>query len=165
MNGRVWVLAWGFSLLSSVVHAQTTAMRDTAAAEIVVGHAGFVDDATIHHGVLGGAIRWYVTPRVSVGPEIVYMRGPRDDRDLMLTGNVTFDFLSPVPRHRFTPFAVVGGGWFRHSDRFGPSSEGAFTAGIGLRANVSDRWYVGGDARFGWELHTRVAGVVGIRLP
>ena len=151
------------SVYSASAAAQTVANdRGTAAGELVVGHAGFVDDATIHHAVVGGAVRWYLTPRVGVGPEVVYMRGPRDDRDLMLTGNLTFDFL---PDRRVTPFAVIGGGWLRHSDRFGPSNEGAFTAGVGLRANISDRWYVGGEARLGWELHTRVTGIVGIRLP
>jgi hypothetical protein len=29
---------------------------------------------------------------------------------------------------------------------------------------VTPRVYVGGEARFGWELHTRVAGTVGVQL-
>jgi hypothetical protein len=44
------------------------------------------------------------------------------------------------------------------------STEGAFTAGGGVRARVSRRISVGLDARVGWETHVRVGGTVGIRL-
>jgi hypothetical protein len=37
----------------------------------------------------------------------VYMKGPGDDRDVVLTGNVTFDLLSRT--RAVTPFLVVGG--------------------------------------------------------
>ena len=50
------------------------------AVEGTVGWAGFVDDATIHHGVFGGGARISLSPRISVGPEIAYMVGPDDDR-------------------------------------------------------------------------------------
>lgn len=140
--------------------------RPAAAVEFTAGYAGFADDATIDHVVVGGAFRYHVLPRISVGPELQYMVGPGDDRDLILTGNITFDILPPD--RPVTPFFVVGGGLFRHSDRFGSASfsstEGAFTAGAGVRAWLSDRIYVAGDFRFGWELHYRVAGTVGVAL-
>jgi hypothetical protein len=67
-----------------------------------------------------------------------------------------------------TPFFVAGGGLFHHSDRFPgssfSSSEGAFTAGGGVRGWLNDRVYVAGDFRFGWELHYRIAGTIGIAL-
>src|SRR5262245_55472097 len=150
--------------------AQTVDVRPAPAVEVLAGYAGFVDDATIDHMIVGGAARIYVTPRVAVGPELVYMRGPNSDRDLFLTGTLTFDGLSPDagrPR-RVTPFLVAGGGFFQHSDRVGAfdftSYEGAFTAGGGVRGWVSDRVYAFGDVRFGWELHARVNAGVGIRL-
>ena len=43
-------------------------------------------------------------------------------------------------------------------------NEGTFTAGGGARVWVTPRVYVGGEARFGWELHTRLGGTVGIQL-
>ena len=43
-------------------------------------------------------------------------------------------------------------------------TEGAFTAGGGVRAAVGDRVTVGVDARIGWETHIRINGVVGVRL-
>jgi len=148
--------------------AQSTHSRPAPAVELLAGYAGFVDDATIDHAIVGAAGRVYLTPRLAVGPEFVYMRGPNEDRDLFLTGNLTFDMLPPVdgrPR-RVTPFLVAGGGFFQHSDRFGPSSftsyEGAFTAGGGVRGRFNDRVYALADVRFGWELHVRVNAGVGI---
>lgn len=146
--------------------AQPTGGRPAAVGEIAIGYAGFVDDATIDHAAFAGALRFYLSPRISVGPEVQYMRGPDDDRDLIVTGNVTFDLLGPG--RRVTPFVVAGGGLFRHSDRFASgsfsSTEGAFTAGGGARGLVNDRVLVGGDFRIGWELHYRVAGFVGFTL-
>ena len=116
-------------------------------AEVQTGWAGFVDDAMIDHAAFGGAARVYLTPRLAVGPEVGYLRGPRSDRDLMVTGNLTFDVLGPDCavvggcRPRITPFLTVGAGFERHSDRFGPttyaSSEGAFTGGGGVRMCMS----------------------------
>jgi hypothetical protein len=144
--------------------------RPAPVVEVTGGYAGFLDDAIIEHGVFGGSARVYLLPRVSVGPEIVYMVGPHDDRDLFVTGNLTFDILGPSggrPR-RVTPFLVAGGGWFRHSDRFGfeefSSTEGAFTAGGGLRAWASERVFLAADARVGWEPHVRFTGTVGFAL-
>jgi hypothetical protein len=153
-------------LLTHRALAQTPEARPAPAVEFLAGYAGFVDDATIDHAIAGTAARFYLTPRLAVGPELVYMWGPGSDRDLFLTGNLTFDVLPPRsgrPR-RVSPFLVAGGGFFRHGDRFGSSSEGAFTAGGGVRAWMGDRVYAFGDVRFGWELHARANGGVGIRV-
>lgn len=157
-------------LFAANVHAQSTDVRPAPAIELLAGYAGFVDDATIDHAIVGAAGRVYLAPRVAIGPEFVYMRGPNDDRDLYLTGNLTFDALSPrsgTPR-RVTPFLVAGGGFFQHRDRFGAfdftSYEGAFTVGGGVRGWIGRRVYALADVRFGWELHVRVNGGIGIRL-
>ena len=150
--------------------AQSEDTRPAPVVEFLAGYAGFVDDATIDHAVIGAAARFYLTPRIAVGPELVYMRGPNFDRDLFLTGNLTFDVLPPRGRRPRTvsPFLVAGGGFFQHRDRFGPldftSYEGAFTAGGGVRGWITDRVSAFADVRFGWELHTRLNGGVGIRL-
>jgi len=134
--------------------------------EMFAGHAGFLDDSMIPHTVLGGSGRFYLTSRLGVGPEFVYMWGPGSDRDLFLTGNLTWDLLRPRvanPR-RITPFVVGGGGIFRHSERFGSGSEGSFTAGGGTRVRLSDRVYSVVDFRIGWEAHYRITGGIGVRL-
>ena len=60
------------------------------------------------------------------------------------------------------PYVVFGGGYMSHRDELGrgpiPGHEGSFTAGGGARVRVTDRLYVGGDVRIGWELHLRAAG-------
>jgi hypothetical protein len=150
--------------------AQSADARPAPALELLAGYAGFVDDATIDHLILGTAARFHLTPRLAIGPELVYMRGPASDRDWFLTGNLTFDVLTPRngrPR-RVSPFLVGGGGFMQHNDRFGDrtftSYEGAFTAGGGVRAWITDRVYALADVRFGWELHGRLNGGIGIGL-
>jgi hypothetical protein len=164
------LIALAVFLTAGNAFAQRTDARPEPAVEFLAGYAGFVDDATVDHGIVGAAARVYLTPRVAVGPEFVYMRGPGSDRDLVLTGNLTFDLIPPHdgrPR-RVTPFLVGGGGFFRHSDRFGASDfvsyEGAFTAGGGVRGWITDRVYAFADLRLGWEPHVRVNGGIGVGL-
>ena len=144
--------------------------RPGPAVEFAGGALLFVDDATKTEPFAGAAARFYVTPRVSVGPEVAFSSG--DNRShLMVTGNVTLDLLDPVrgrPR-AVTPFLVIGAGFFQTRERFFDdaifnSGEGAFTAGGGVRARFGQRLVAGGEARFGWELHWRVNGFVGVQL-
>jgi hypothetical protein len=107
---------------------------------------------------------------MSVGPELAYVFGERHSH-LMLTGNVTYDFVAPHGGEppAVTPFVVAGGGLFRSSEVFPldevfTHTEGAFTAGGGVRALVGKRIVVGAEARIGWELHVRVNGFVGVRF-
>lgn len=141
-----------------------------AAIEGFAGWAGFVDNATIHHWLAGAGGRYYLTPRLGVGPEFAIMSGPGSDRDLMLTGNLTVDLLAPTVAGTpsVTPFFVAGGGLFQHRQRFGSvnfsSTEGSFTGGAGLRFRLGDRVYAVPEVRFGWELHTRISLAIGFRL-
>jgi hypothetical protein len=165
---KPWILASAVVALSGGPAAAQPASSDPpVAVELVAGHAGFVDDATRHHAVVGGAVRWYLSPRVSVGPEVVFMPGPDGDRNLMATGNVTFDIRQPGAGRRVTPFLVAGGGLFHHRARFGTqtfaSGEGAFTAGGGVRVPLSARWHMAGEWRLGWELQSSVNVVIGVR--
>ena len=83
-------------------------------------------------------------------------RKPNSDRDLFLTGNLTFDVLSPRngkpgPITPFGPFAFT-------------SYEGAFTAGGGVSRLADGSRHALADVRFGWELHARVNAGIGIGL-
>lgn len=153
---------------ASPVNAQS--IRPPASIEILAGHAGFADEGTIEHTVLGGAARLHLTPRISIGPEITYMRGPGDDRDWFFLGNLVFDFRSPISGRppRVSPFVIAGAGFFTHSDRVRTgiytSGEGTFAAGAGTRVRVTDRVYVMGDLRFGWEWHYRITGGIGVTM-
>jgi hypothetical protein len=138
------------------------------AAELSLGYAGFVDDVTISHALVGGAARWYLSPRIAIGPELVYMVGPGDDRDLVVTGNLTFDVRARtrLVRPAVIPYFVIGGGLFHHRNRIGPlpfsSTEGAVTGGGGVRIWFSPRTYAAGEVRLGWEPHIRYSGHIGI---
>lgn len=137
--------------------------------EVTGGWVGFADDGIVSETFVGGAARWHLLPRVSIGPEIIYIDG-NNHSHLVVTGNVTFDMLAPGKGRpaQVTPFLVVGGGLFQTRESFFAenftSSEGAFTAGGGVRALVGNRVTVGVDARIGWELHLRVGGLIGVRL-
>jgi hypothetical protein len=124
----------------------------------------FPDEGIVNEPLIGGAARWHLTPRLSLGPEVVYIHGASHSH-LVVTGNVVFDFR---PDQSVQPFIVVGGGMFQTHEEFFDdaftSREGAFTAGGGVRARLTDRVSAGLDARVGWEPHIRIGGVVCIRL-
>jgi hypothetical protein len=142
--------------------------RPRAAAELSAGWVGFADDGIVSEGLFGGAARFYVSPRISVGPEIGFIEG-RNHSHLVLTGNLTCDLLSPARGPRpVTPFIVAGGGLFQTREQLFSggytSSEGAYTVGGGVRARAGTRATIGVEARMGWEAHIRVNALVGIQL-
>ena len=139
--------------------------RARPAAEFTAGVLLFPDDGTVTEGMFGGSARFYVSPRVAVGPELVFVSGSNHSH-LMATGNLTFDLFSPT--RSVTPFLVVGGGLFHSREQTGRgrfnSTEGAFTAGGGVRVMATDSVYVAAEARIGWELHLRFNGAIGVRF-
>lgn len=159
------------SLLLGGVFAATAAAQDRPgpAVEFAGGALVFPDDGTVREPFVGAAARVYLSPRVSVGPEIAYVSGEGHSH-LMLTGNVTLDLLAPVQgrTRSVTPFFVAGGGFFRTSEQVPnetfTSFDGAFTAGGGVRGRLGRRLLVGGEARIGWELHLRLNAFVGVQL-
>jgi hypothetical protein len=142
------------------------AQQPAPVVEISGGSVAFTE-AT--ESFVAGAARFYILPRVSIGPEVTYIIGD-DHSHVVATGNFVFDFLGldkGRPR-RVTPFGLVGGGIFQTRNQFPfanfTSTEGAFTAGGGIRTLLGNRVTLGGDVRVGWELHVRVGGTIGIRL-
>lgn len=167
--GKAGIVA--VALLAAPLSQRAAAQeRPRPAVELTAGSVGFTDDGIVYETLVGGAARFYLLPRVSVGPEVAHIGGGNHSH-LMLTGNVTFDFLRPAngqPR-RVTPYAMVGGGLFQTRQQFPNggsfvSSEGAFTAGGGVRGLVGDRVIVSADARIGWEPHVRLSGAIGVQF-
>ena len=156
-------------LAAPMAHLAAAQDRPRPAVELAAGWVGFADDGIVNEGLVAGAARWYLLPRVSVGPELVYIDGARHSH-LVVTGNVVWDVLAPTNRRppRVTPFLVAGGGVFQTREQFFngtyTSSEGAFTVGGGVRAFVGDRVTVGLDMRVGWEPHVRINALVGLQL-
>lgn len=131
------------------------------------GWAAFADEGRIDHGAVGVGVEWRALPHLAVGPEVLYMIGPGDDRDLFVVGIARVGILDL--RSRVAPFVTVGGGIMTHSSSFGASSysstEGAFIVGGGVRVNVSSRVFVAPEFTMGWEPHIRTSVMVGIRMP
>jgi hypothetical protein len=157
-------------LVPSLAFPAAAQDRPDPVAEFAAGVLNFPDDRVVREGFGGGTVRFYVLPRVSVGPEFAFIKGDNHSHQ-MLTGNVTFDVLAPINgrRRSVTPFVVIGGGLFRTRDQFPnneifASSDGAFTAGGGVRALVGSNVVVGAEARIGWELHIRLNGFVGVHF-
>ena len=161
---RVCMCAVAWLLCGAVASAQDRPWR----AEVTVGWAGFVDDSTQNYLLIGGSVRRQLTPRLSIGPEIVVMRNADLSRDLnlMVTGNVVYDFVATTSDRRVTPFVVGGLGIFRGRDqvRNGPFwfSDPAFTAGAGVRARITEAVSAGGEYRLGWEPHQRISGALSV---
>lgn len=131
------------------------------------GYAGFLDDAVINHGAFGAGIEWVVASRIAFGPEVLYMVGPRSDRDLFVLGVARFG-IRPFSA-AVAPYLVAGAGVVRHSNSFGgralSSAEGAFIVGGGVRLRASDRVFVAPEVTLGWEPHVRASISVGVVLP
>src|SRR5262245_6390306 len=153
-------------ILTAVAIPAAAQERPAPAIELAGGVLMFADDGVVNEGFAGGAGRFYLSPRVSVGPEITFSAG-REKIHVMATGNVTIDLADPGAA--VTPFVVAGMGLFHTSETFpggrnSTHNEGAFTAGGGLRANLGERVSAGAELRVGWELHVRANGFIGLRL-
>ena len=160
---RIGVIAVTVLLTASAAYGQTDS---AVSAEVITGWAGFVDDGTVGHTVIGGSVRLQLGRRISVGPELVSMRGP-GHQDIFITGNLTFDVRSQTPGNppRVGPFLVIGFGGMHNTERTGTgdfsSWEGAFTGGGGVRVMLTPTLFALAEARVGWEPHLRFTGGVG----
>ncbi|MEN3338577.1 MAG: hypothetical protein V7647_2253 [Acidobacteriota bacterium] len=82
-------------LLAAPIARPVTAQdRPGPAIEATAGWAAFADDGIVSEPSAGGAVRWYLLPRLSAGPEIVHIDG-HNHTHLVLTGNLSFDMLAP----------------------------------------------------------------------
>jgi hypothetical protein len=166
MNARRIAAMLLTMLVARAVGAQE---RPQPSIDLAAGSLLFADDGIVKEGFLGGAARMYFTPRLSIGPEVAFIFGDTHSH-VMVTGNLTCDVLAPVhgrPR-LITPFLVAGGGLFRTQQQFISESfahtEGAFTAGGGVRVRAGEKVSAGVEARLGWEAHLRINGFLAFRL-
>jgi hypothetical protein len=129
---------------------------------LTAGWMGFIDESWIDHGAFGGSVRYYLTRRVAVEPELLYMIGPGADRDVMLIPHVSLDFRPGQP---LRPYVIGGVGLLHHRDRFGPieftDNEWAWTAGLGIRIPIASRMFVAPEFRVGVEPASMITGTFG----
>jgi len=139
--------------------------------EAIGGYTGFADDGgLIPHAVIGGGARLFATRRIAIGPEILYMVGPKPDHDFLLSASVTFDLRREIEHgtaRRVVPYLVANAGQLRHWGEDlppGRSSTGLLISfGGGARLAIGPRIFVAPELRFGVEPHLRFCVSVGIR--
>ena len=168
------MLAVGITLVACVtpLFAQSQQLKSpTVEGKVIFGSATFGDD--IEHKVVGGAVRVYVTKRISIEPEFLYMRNGADDEDFIVQPNVAFDLTDPTKR--FVAYAIGGAGVLHHKGRFfgNDFTTGAplvfdksvttwtASAGGGVKIFLTNRLFVSPEFRLGSEPTVRATVNVG----
>jgi hypothetical protein len=126
------------------------------------GWVGFIDENWIDHTAVGASARFYLTSRIGLEPEVLYMIGPGSDRDVTLIPHLSFDFMS---REKVRPYIIGGVGWMHHSQKIGPirfsNDEWVGNGGVGVKFFLTPRLFVAPEFRLGFETIVRAAGTVG----
>ena len=172
---RKYVLAGGVSLVACVtpLSAQQGQQLTPPKVEgkVIFGSAIFNEDT--EHKVVGGAVRVYVTKRLSIEPEYLYLRHSDNDQDQLVQPNVAFDFTDPTKR--FVAYGIAGVGVLHHKGRFFGSDfvtgaprvfDTSFTtwtasAGGGVKIFLTKRLFVSPELRVGREPTVRATINVG----
>jgi Outer membrane protein beta-barrel domain len=146
-------------LVAASAHAQQKPRPEIKA---TAGWVGFIDESWINHTIIGGSARYYLTPRVGVEPEILYMIGPGSDRDVTVIPHISFDFLT---RDTVRPYVIGGAGWMRHSQKIGPirfsDNEWVGNGGVGVKFFLTPTLFVAPEFRIGFETILRTAASIG----
>ena len=126
-----------------------------------IGLASFVDESPDHHLLTGGSARIYLTRRLSIEPEFLYLYRDNKHHDMILMPNVVWDFGGS----RFVPYVTGGVGLLRTTDsgflQSYSHNEGVITAGGGVKIYLNDRWFIAPEARVGFEAHVRISAGIG----
>lgn len=173
------LMSTGLLLISSLpVFAQQEDLTPPKAEiKLTVGAAGFTSEqGRIPHGVAGGSVRIYVTPRVSVEPEFLYLRNSPDDQDYLIQPSLAYDLTDPTKR--FVPYVIGGVGVLHHRGRFFGVDfatrqprvfDTSFTAlaasaGAGVKIFVTRRLFIAPEGRIGRQPSVRATVSIGYVL-
>src|SRR5678816_736841 len=142
--------------------------RPKAEIRLTGGASGFTsDDGRIRHGVVRGSFRVYVTRRVSIEPEFLYMTNNPNDRDYLGQVSVAYDFGDSGKR--FVPYVVAGAGVLRHRSQFFGAdfvtgqprvfdtsyTSFAVSAGGGVKMFLTKRLFIAPEGRVGYQPSVR----------
>lgn len=143
-------------------HAQQDALTPPKVeVKATFGSAGFGDELEYPHFVVGGSVRFYLTRRLSVGPELLYMRRSRDDQDYLFTPAVAYDLTDP--RKKVVPYIIGGVGAYQRRGRFTSPTTWSADAGGGVKIFLNDRLFVSPELRLGYVgYEATMRGTVGI---
>lgn len=170
---RKFVLVVGVLVVACVapLHAQQSQLTPPKVeAKVLFGGASFDD---IDHNVVGAAVRIYVTKRLSIEPEYLYLRHSENDEDHIIQPNVAFDLTDPTKR--FVLYAIGGVGVLHHKGKsFGNDfvtgaplvfdrsvTTWTASAGGGVKMFLTKRLFVSPEVRLGSEPGVRATINVG----
>jgi hypothetical protein len=140
----------------------------------IVGGVGFLagDDATIGHSLVGAAVRIYVTKRLGIEPEYIYMRHDADDHDQAFNLNLSYDFRD---RHttKYVPYIIGGAGWTNNRIQSRglvgtvTNKHDSWTAnfGGGIKIFLTKGLFVAPEVRLGYEPLVRGSVNIGYVFP
>jgi hypothetical protein len=150
--------------MATLAFASVAAAQGTPRPELRItsGWTGFIDESWIDHTAIGGSVRYYLTPRLGIEPEVMYLVGPGSDRDITVIPHLTVDF---NPGGAVRPYFIGGAGLLRFQQGVGT---GLYTAktwvvngGFGVRIPLGSRIFVAPEARIGYETLLRFSGSFG----
>jgi len=124
------------------------------------GWIGFPDEGMINHALAGVSMRFALVKGLGVEPELTYMKGPGEDRDLLLTPVVSYEF----GKGRVRPYALGAVGVLWHRDAFSWGNEVYASGGFGVRTQINDRWSIAPEFRMGMPVHMQFKVGVGYRF-
>src|SRR3989449_8286484 len=141
-------MRWGWIIFAILLWSLAAEAQGKPKPELRVtgGWVGFIDEDFIDHGAIGASLRYYLTRRVAVEPELLYMIGPGNDRDITVIPHISFDFRPGQP---VRPYVIGGGGFhqFRGKINGGELTGKPWTAngGVGVgRTSSPHRFFLPG---------------------
>jgi hypothetical protein len=125
------------------------------------GAAGFGDEIEYPHVVAGGSVRFYLTRRLSVEPELLYMRRSAADQDYLFVPSVAYDLVDP--RERAVPYVIGGVGVYQRRGQFTSPATWSADVGAGVKIFLNDRLFIAPEARLGYVgYEATMRGTVGV---
>ena len=135
--------------------------RPKVEGKVLFGSAVFGE--VLEHTLVGGSVRAYVTKRLSLEPEYLYLRRSEDDQDHLVQMNVAYDFTDPTKR--FVPYVIGGAGVLHNRGRISGNDfvtgapfvrDISFTtwtasAGGGVKIYLTNRLFLSPELRLGRE--------------
>ena len=175
IRGKKILMFLAIGLLFPLDHLQAQQQDDLTSpkveAKATFGSAVFGDDS--EHKLYGGAVRVYITRRLSIETEYLYLRHSDNDQDQLIQPSVAYDFTDPTKR--FVAYGIAGVGVLHHTGRYlgndfytgqpilFDTSFTTWTASVGggLKIFATKRLFVAPELRVGREPGVRASINVG----
>jgi len=136
-------------LYSSLAAAQGTDTLSRYELRTSGGWIGFADDGIINHYLVGASLRISVTGSLGVEPEVTYMVGPGEDRDVVVAPVVSWEF----GKKKVRPYVLGTVGVLWHRDQFNWGTDVIASGGVGVRTQINPRWSISPEFRMGMSPH------------